>query len=322
MRHIVELVPHASRHTGHAAATPNLRFSQAERPRPRRYVRHHAVSLLSLTMLSFGAWYARLVHTFAGALSSLCLLIFHGGASLAFALAWSSGAIPAAKVLLPHAPLALGFAALAIAPGSPGNQPLSPWRLHGALTSPEWSTLSSVQSRLPAAAGPHVPALWQALMLSHAALELGLGALKLRGRYAHEPPVDAPGGRGARGAMYVRHHGCALLALATLGLGLWAADATPDSGGGRIGAALAAQLSPPVTNRGAAAAPASLAVMRSPFGALVCGCLLLLHGGAVAAFACTWAGGAIPARKVIVPHAPFAVGFAALVAWQWASAGL
>lgn len=301
---------------------------RAERPRPRRYVRHHAFSLLSLTMLSFGVWYRRLVHTPAGALTSLCLLVFHGGASLCFALAWSAGAIPFAKLLLPHTPLALGFAALVLAPGSPGRPALSPWRLPGAPASPlsVWSALSSAKSLLPAAVGPRARLLWTVLLLSQAVLELVLGALKLRGRYAHEPPVDAPGGRGARGAMYVRHHGCALLALAALGLGLWAAGATahPESAGGGLVAALAAQLTPPPTERGSmsASTPPLLAVLHSPFGALVCGCLLLFHGGAVAVFAGAWVGGAIPAGKVLMPHAPLAAGFAALAAWQWASTEL
>jgi hypothetical protein len=286
-------------------------------------VRHHAVSLLSLTMLSFGIWYLRLVHTPAGVLSSLCLLVFHGGASLGFALAWSSGAIPLSKLLLPHAPLALGFTALAVAPslGSPGPQPLPPWRLPGASVPPVplWPALSSAASLLPSLVHPRVWA--SALLLSHAAIELCLGAVKLRGRYAHEPHVGGPDGRDARGAMYVRHHGCALLGLAILGIGVWAAGATllHESGGGGLTAALAAQLTPPFTVQGSVAAPAPslLAALRSHFGMLVCGCLLFLHGGAVAAFASAWVGGAIPASKVVVPHAPLAVGFAALAAWQW-----
>ena len=51
------------------------------------------------------------------------------------------------------------------------------------------------------------------LYLSHAALELVLGCIKLRGRYAHEPP----GSRTPRSAMYVRHHAFSLLSSALLG---------------------------------------------------------------------------------------------------------
>ena len=39
--------------------------------------------------------------------------------------------------------------------------------------------------------------------------------------------------------------------------------------------------------------------------------LFVFHGGAVlAAFLYTWAQGAIPFSKVVVPHLPFAIGFA------------
>ena len=48
---------------------------------------------------------------------------------------------------------------------------------------------------------------------AHAVVELILGALKLRGRYAHE----APGSRSGKSKMYVRHHGASLLAHALLG---------------------------------------------------------------------------------------------------------
>jgi len=48
---------------------------------------------------------------------------------------------------------------------------------------------------------------------AHALTELILGALKLRGRYAHE----APGSRSGKSKMYVRHHAASLLAHALLG---------------------------------------------------------------------------------------------------------
>eukprot|EP00965_Chrysotila_dentata_P206693 6183680-Pleurochrysis_carterae.AAC.2 len=58
------------------------------------------------------------------------------------------------------------------------------------------------------------PVGWETLYLSHALLELVLGLLKLRGRYAHEKPRSKP----QRSEMYTRHHGGALLALALQGV--------------------------------------------------------------------------------------------------------
>ena len=56
-----------------------------------------------------------------------------------------------------------------------------------------------------------------ALYASHTLVELALGLLKLRGRYHHE----SPGSRSPKSAMYCRHHGAALLALALLGGLVW-----------------------------------------------------------------------------------------------------
>ena len=119
---------------------------------------------------------------------------------------------------------------------------------------------------------PPPPAAWaDALYLAHVLLELALGAIKLRGRYAHE----APGSRSARSAMYVRHHAASLLSLALLGWLVWRADAVD-----------------------------------TPAGQSASAVLCVFHGGAVAAFVHAWAGGAIPLAKVVVPHLPFAVAFA------------
>ena len=78
----------------------------------------------------------------------------------------------------------------------------------------------------PFASSPPAPppptATWaNYLFLSHAILELVLGAIKLRGRYAHETPSS----RSARSAMYVRHHAFSLLALSLLGYFVWRDDA-------------------------------------------------------------------------------------------------
>ena len=56
------------------------------------------------------------------------------------------------------------------------------------------------------------PPLTSTLYLSHTALEVVLGAIKLRGRYQHE----AAGSRSPRSEMYTRHHGSSILALALL----------------------------------------------------------------------------------------------------------
>ena len=116
------------------------------------------------------------------------------------------------------------------------------------------------------------PLLWPAILyLAHTLLEIALGAIKLRGRYAHE----APGSKSKRNEMYCRHHAASLLAHALLGWLVYANDLFDTSEG-----------------RGASMV------------------LFVFHGGAVAAFLYTWAQGAIPLSKVVVPHLPFAIGFA------------
>ena len=122
-------------------------------------------------------------------------------------------------------------------------------------------------------APPPPTATWaNYLFLSHAILELVLGAIKLRGRYAHETPSS----RSARSAMYVRHHAFSLLALSLLGYFVWRDDAA-DTPAGRDASWI----------------------------------FFVFHGGAVAAFTHAWANGAIPLGKVVVPHLPFAVAFLA-----------
>ena len=109
-----------------------------------------------------------------------------------------------------------------------------------------------------------------ALYLAHAALELVLGMLKLRGRYQHETPGERP----PRSAMYVRHHGFSLLALAYLGAVMWWRGLVNADVGGDVSVVL-----------------------------------MLFHGGSIAAFLPAWAAGAIPTAKLVMPHAPFAFGF-------------
>ena len=117
---------------------------------------------------------------------------------------------------------------------------------------------------------PTADAAANALYLAHAVLELVLGMLQLRGRYQHETPGERP----PRSAMYVRHHGFSLLALAYLGAVMWW--------------------------RG---------LVNADIGGDVSVVLMLFHGGSVAAFLPAWAAGAIPTAKLVMPHAPFALGF-------------
>ena len=102
---------------------------------------------------------------------------------------------------------------------------------------------------------------------AHALTELILGALKLRGRYAHE----APGSRSGKSKMYVRHHAMSLLAHALLG---------------------------------ALVLHAGLVDTRVGQGASLV--LATFHGGAVGAAFTAFAGGELPVWKVFVPHSPFA----------------
>ena len=110
------------------------------------------------------------------------------------------------------------------------------------------------------------------LYLAHTVLELILGMLKLRGRYAHEAGRAV---RPERDRMYVRHHGFSLLALAQLGGIVWWRSATATE-----------------------------------LGAVASIVLATFHGGAVLAFAYTFSLGAVDLKKVFIPHAPFAVAFA------------
>ena len=115
-------------------------------------------------------------------------------------------------------------------------------------------------------------AAWDLVYLAHVMLETVLGAMKLRGRYSHQP-------KGARTdertAAYVRHHGFSLLAHALLGWLVWQR--------GRV---------------------------HSETGRMASSVLALFHGGPVAAFALAWHRGAMPTAKILVPHAPFALLFA------------
>ena len=111
----------------------------------------------------------------------------------------------------------------------------------------------------------------EVLYLAHTVLELVLGALKLRGRYHHE----AAGSKPAKSQMYTRHHGFSLLSIALLGALILRAG-----------------------------------LVNHEAGWIASVVMFAFHGGAVAAFLYTYAEGAIPFSKVLVPHAPFAVGFA------------
>ena len=78
------------------------------------YVRHHAFSILSMTVLSYLIWHHGLVNSAIGKQSSAALAMFHGGAVGSFSIAWSGGAIPFRKIIFPHLPHALGFATHAL----------------------------------------------------------------------------------------------------------------------------------------------------------------------------------------------------------------
>ena len=75
------------------------------------YVRHHAFSLLSLALLGFLVWWHDMVDNPVGRSASLVLFVFHGGACVAFAHAWMNRAIKLGKIIVPHGPFALLFAA-------------------------------------------------------------------------------------------------------------------------------------------------------------------------------------------------------------------
>ena len=88
----------------YAHESPNERGERSQ-----MYVRHHASSLIALTVLGAYVWWRGLVWSETGWLASLVLGIFHGGAVCAFLWAWVCGAIPMAKVIVPHAPFAVAF---------------------------------------------------------------------------------------------------------------------------------------------------------------------------------------------------------------------
>ena len=84
-------------------------------PRSAMYVRHHAFSLLSLALMGWLVWRHDLVDTPTGKGASAVLLVFHGGASAAFFHTWMFGrAIGFGKVVVPHLPFAVAFAAHAL----------------------------------------------------------------------------------------------------------------------------------------------------------------------------------------------------------------
>ena len=65
-------------------------------------------------------------------------------------------------------------------------------------------------------------------LISRPAAQAALGAIKLRGHYAHESPTA----RGERLRMYVRHHAFSLLALTLLGGLAWSCvESKPDVAG-------------------------------------------------------------------------------------------
>ena len=65
-------------------------------------------------------------------------------------------------------------------------------------------------------------------LTSRPAAQAALGAIKLRGHYAHESPAA----RGERSRMYVRHHAFSLLALTLLGGLAWSCvENKPDVAG-------------------------------------------------------------------------------------------
>ena len=83
------------------------------------YVRHHAFSLLALALMGWHVWTNDLVHTHIGRMMSQVLLVFHGGAVVAFTYAWIGNSIPLGKVVVPHLPFAVAFAVHALRGGPP-----------------------------------------------------------------------------------------------------------------------------------------------------------------------------------------------------------
>ena len=77
--------------------------------RSQMYIRHHGFSLLALALCGYYVWQHDLADTPTGVACSTALAVFHGGAVLSFSLAYLEGAIPFAKVIIPHAPFAVLF---------------------------------------------------------------------------------------------------------------------------------------------------------------------------------------------------------------------
>ena len=75
------------------------------------YTRHHGFSLLSHALLGALVLWRNLMDTEFGFISSVVLAAFHGGAVAAFVYTWLQGAIPVSKVIVPHTPFAVWFAA-------------------------------------------------------------------------------------------------------------------------------------------------------------------------------------------------------------------
>ena len=115
------------------------------------------------------------------------------------------------------------------------------------------------------------------LYVTHTALELFLGAIKLRGHYAHEvhDTQKSIHNKPQAAKAYTRHHAVALLALAYLGYVALKND-----------------------------------IVDQPIGRDLSKVLGLFHAGVTLVFAHACYLGAMPRAKVIVPHLPWAVGFA------------
>jgi hypothetical protein len=73
------------------------------------YARHHGFSLLALALLGGLVWHRDLIASPTGQIASYTLALFHGGAVVSFLYAYSNGAIPLGKVVVPHLPYAVGF---------------------------------------------------------------------------------------------------------------------------------------------------------------------------------------------------------------------
>uniref|UniRef100_A0A7S3AF75 Uncharacterized protein n=1 Tax=Haptolina ericina TaxID=156174 RepID=A0A7S3AF75_9EUKA len=79
-------------------------------PEAAKFVRHHGIALLSLSLLGFLVLYRRLVHTATGELASWVLAFFHASAVAVMVHALN------AKVVILHLPFAVAFAWHALRP--------------------------------------------------------------------------------------------------------------------------------------------------------------------------------------------------------------